>query len=1058
MGIMGENSTYAKYEQWLLEHKEKVIEYVKNNDIAFRNIEISARAYNALRINGMHKFSDVALMTFEELYNLDMMDKTSAEEIRMFLRNYLRKHRNNISACVLNTAENCFESEPLGAIESVDETAAEELSEEKPTQEIVGDITDFFDWTDLDCIRTVLADETLKGKIIQIIEIKKIEISDFDVSVRTYNALRRNNVRYLHEALSYYPNGFKQIRNLGDKSVSEICRLIENFIIENNEQIKEFVNLNVATISQYIDSIKPAQVSFEQESDPSKLTISQLLNHPLFKEKAEEYINENNILLEDMGLSVRATNALKRAGFPSFLDVIKAYPHNLNSIKNAGEKTIAEIKNRVDFYVPKIHPVVVAYCNGDSSILYSDEFILKTVMSCFEDVGFHGVSFKEIINKFPENLDEARVKKCIGTLLSKKELEYVDFRLYRVYPSFYDALDDFSIDEKDIILEKFSGLTLEAIAQEKGVTRERIRQKIEKNLRKLKSIYQTETGFSVFDEDYYAYLYSNYEVNKELWLDYLGVSEKVFGYLINTCSKGKKYIEEAITDTKVDLILKYKIQNYLNRNKVLINDVLIDRNRQSLEDYALTQICKDEISYEEFAESYNELLEENGIAFDDKIFYTEEVRRTRANRLSDSMKCLWKHGERLRYYDIESHDYTELLQTLHLETFENIEISTLKFMEDYPEVMDKYDIRDQYELHNLLKKTIDVNNYNDLVFHRQPMIRFGEFDRDEAIYNILQIVSPVTAEELAEYVHMEYGYDKLTAMWNYFKHLNQYYHNGVYSVDFKRIPENRIDVLMENLTEDFYFIADIKNIYKNLFDESNVEEINPLSLKSLGFTVLGTYVVKGFKSAEAYFTHLLTEGGVYDVSKYNKKYNSIIMYQQVYYALRRNYDFFLFDSNQAITMKRLSKLGITKDDIKRFCDDVGSFVEEQSYFTMHSLRKMGFNSKLDELGFEDYFYSNILAMDTRFAWQYVFGNIVLFSKINQDDAIISKKSFLLYALSKYDSVDVEDFISDFSIEYGIEITSRYEINRAIVGTDFYYDSIMDKVYRNKEIYYSEFDD
>ena len=154
----------------------------------------------------------------------------------------------------------------------------------------------------------------------------------------------------------------------------------------------------------------------------------------------------------------------------------------------------------------------------------------------------------------------------------------------------------------------------------------------------------------------------------------------------------------------------------------------------------------------------------------------------------------------------------------------------------------------------------------------------------------------------------------------------------------------------------------------------------------------------------------------------------------------------------------LRKVGITKDDIKRFCDDVGSFVEEQSYFTMHSLRKMGFNSKLDELGFEDYFYSNILAMDTRFAWQYVFGNIVLFSKTNQNDDTISKKSFLLYALSKHDSVDVDDFIADFLEEYGMEIPSRYEINRAIAGTEFYYDSIMDKVYRNKDIYYSELDD
>ena len=903
-------------------------------------------------------------------------------------------------------------------------------------------------------IKDLLANEQIKEKVVEFFGLKNVEISDFEISVRSYNALRRNNIRYLHEAIAYYPEGFEQIRNLGVKSIEEIKGIIEKYVSLHYDHIVTFIE------SSEIDLEELVQVSFEQETDPSKLTITQLLNHPVFKEKSEEYILKNNILIENMGLSVRATNALKRAGLLSFFDVLKSYPHNLAAIRNVGEKSIVEIMEKIESYIIKMHPAVAAYCNGDSSIFYSDEFILKTVVSCFEDIGFVGVSFKEIIVKFPEDLDVTRVKKCIGTLLAENELEYVDFRLYRVYPSFFDVLEksELEFDEKDMMLKKINGMTLEAIAKERGITRERVRQKIENNTRKLKREYQTKTGFSVFDEDYYAYLYSNYEVNKELWLDYLGVSDKIFGYLINTCSKGKKPIEEATTDTNVDLILKYKIQNYFNRNKIFINDVLVDRNRPSIEDYALSQICKDEISYEDFAKAYNKLLKDNGIDYDGKIYYTEEIIRTRKNRLCDSMYCLWKQGERLRYYDIESHDYTELLQTLHLESFENIEISTLKFMEDYPEVMEKYDIRDQYELHNLLKKTIDVNNYNNLVFHRQPMLQFGEFDRDEAIYNILQIVSPVTAEELAEYVHMEYGYDKLTAMWSYFKHLNQYYHNGVYSVDFIKIPENRIDVLMENLTEDFYFIADIKNIYKNLFDESNVDEINPLSLKSLGFTVLGTYVVKGFKSAEAYFTHLLTDGGVYDVSKYNEKYNSITMYRQVYYTLRQNYDFFLFDSNQAITMNRLSKLGITKDDITQFCDVVENFVNEQSYFTMHSLREMGFKSKLDELGFDDYFYANILAMDPRFAWQYVFGNIVLFSKTNQKDDNISKKSFLLYTLSKYDSIEIDDFIADFLEEYGMEIPSRYEINRAIAGTEFYYDSIMDKVYRNKDIYYSDFDD
>lgn len=60
----------------------------------------------------------------------------------------------------------------------------------------------------------------------------------------------------------------------------------------------------------------------------------------------------------------------------------------------------------------------------------------------------------------------------------------------------------------------------------------------------------------------------------------------------------------------------------------------------------------------------------------------------------------------MRYYDIDSRDYKELLDTLALDRFSNTEISTLKFFNDFPELMNKYDIRDQYELHNLLKKYV----------------------------------------------------------------------------------------------------------------------------------------------------------------------------------------------------------------------------------------------------------------------------------------------------------------------------------------------------------------
>ena len=41
---------------------------------------------------------------------------------------------------------------------------------------------------------------------------------------------------------------------------------------------------------------------------------------------------------------------------------------------------------------------------------------------------------------------------------------------------------------------------------------------------------------------------------------------------------------------------------------------------------------------------------------------------------------------------------------LNFDQFENTEISTLKLFRDHPEVMQEYDIRDEYELHNLLRK------------------------------------------------------------------------------------------------------------------------------------------------------------------------------------------------------------------------------------------------------------------------------------------------------------------------------------------------------------------
>lgn len=294
------------------------------------------------------------------------------------------------------------------------------------------------------------------------------------------------------------------------------------------------------------------------------------------------------------------------------------------------------------------------------------------------------------------------------------------------------------------------------------------------------------------------------------------------------------------------------------------------------------------------------------------------------------------------------------------------------------------------ELHNLLKKVVDCDKYNDMSFSRQPMIQFGTFDRTQAIYDIIVAFSPITSDELIEYVVSEYGYD-VTAAQNYMQPLRKYFHQGVYSVEFKRIPYDRIEVLEAELPDEFYYISEIKALYKKLFENADIEEINPRSLKALGYTVFSSYVLKNYTNADAYFKDVLNSKDVFSLKELSKRYGYCSAYTTVLYDMRKNYDILLFEENQCINFRKIEKLGITKNDIKEFCNEVYDLIDENQYFTIRSLQEFDINTKLESLGFDEIFLGGILAMSTKFLYTQIFGGIVLYK--GQNVPGISKKSY-----------------------------------------------------------------
>ena len=68
-------------------------------------------------------------------------------------------------------------------------------------------------------------------------------------------------------------------------------------------------------------------------------------------------------------------------------------------------------------------------------------------------------------------------------------------------------------------------------------------------------------------------------------------------------------------------------------------------------------------------------------------------------------------------------------------------------------------------------------------------------------------------------------------------------------------------------------------------------------------------------------------------------------------------------------------------------------------------------------------------------------------------------NYIMEKILYHEYIDgLDDFIDDCMVEYGVRIPERYEVMEAISNTDFYYDRIMDKIYKNKSVYYEEFDD
>lgn len=169
---------------------------------------------------------------------------------------------------------------------------------------------------DIESSQTMLYDEEHEKRIDRHNQVMEIPISDFELSVRSRNCLKKMNIRTLGDLLNVTETELLAYKNFGETSLFEI---------------KQVLTQKGLRLGQLL------------EDHNSTLRRSGL---------EDEEIEENNealaVPITELDLSIRARKCLQRLNMQTLGDLVKCTEAELLGCKNFGQMSLEEIKQRLN--------------------------------------------------------------------------------------------------------------------------------------------------------------------------------------------------------------------------------------------------------------------------------------------------------------------------------------------------------------------------------------------------------------------------------------------------------------------------------------------------------------------------------------------------------------------------------------------------------------------------------------------------------------------------------------------------------------------------------------
>jgi DNA-directed RNA polymerase subunit alpha len=166
---------------------------------------------------------------------------------------------------------------------------------------------------DIESAKTMVYDDEKEKKMDRRNKLLETPITDFELSVRSRNCLRKMNIRTIGDLLRISETELLAYKNFGETSLREIRAILES----------KNLRLGMAT--------EEKGESFEQATMPPRDNISDILNKSV----------------DDLALSVRARKCLERLGVATIGEVISRTEAELLGCKNFGVTSLNEIKGKL---------------------------------------------------------------------------------------------------------------------------------------------------------------------------------------------------------------------------------------------------------------------------------------------------------------------------------------------------------------------------------------------------------------------------------------------------------------------------------------------------------------------------------------------------------------------------------------------------------------------------------------------------------------------------------------------------------------------------------------